>query len=566
MTLNLKDLRTMSATTRIPLPAHLTVAWEQPHDEQLFWSLDRMHFPNPLSHVEDTVMRTGVQGMSYAFDTYDIPLSAHARRFWTYHYSAMAPLTASPEQLEEMARRSEEKLGAAMAQLGERWERDWLPEIQEHLAYWEAFDLRGAAMPDLLDHLDETLVLLSRLWAIHFEIVLPSYLAISLFDEFYRDLFGAESAFAAYELLQGLDNRTVDAGLALWRLSREVLATPVVRRVIEETTDQDVIPALETFPEGHLFLVELYAYLAEFGRRGQMWGVSYPSWIEDPSPVIKNIRDYIAQPERDPAREQAELAVVREERVAAARRLLELYPAPVREQFEFLLKAAQEGVVLSEDHGFWIDFAASHEVRRVFLELGRRFAEAGVIDGADDIFHLTIDEIRATAEAFGAIDWRAQIAARKAEIEFYRAVELPPAIGTLPPGPPPDNPIARAIGKFFGAPAVQSEDPDVIAGAAGSPGLVTGRAKVVRSLAEAGKVTPGDILVAETTSPSWTPLFATVAAVVTDTGGILSHCAVVAREYRIPAVVGTGFATNAIQDGDLIEVDGDRGIVRILGE
>ena len=90
-----------------------------------------------------------------------------------------------------------------------------------------------------------------------------------------------------------------------------------------------------------------------------------------------------------------------------------------------------------------------------------------------------------------------------------------------------------------------------------------GPARVVRSLAEATKLRRGDVLVAETTAPPWTPLFATAAAIVTDTGGILSHCAVVAREYRIPAVVGTGRATATIRDGQILEVDGDAGLVRI---
>ena len=103
------------------------------------------------------------------------------------------------------------------------------------------------------------------------------------------------------------------------------------------------------------------------------------------------------------------------------------------------------------------------------------------------------------------------------------------------------------------------------AGAAGSPGVVRGVARVIRSLADAAALRPGEILVAETTAPPWTPLFATAAAVVTDTGGVLSHCAVVAREYRIPAVVGTGMATRAIADGQIVEVDGDAGMVRIVG-
>ena len=104
----------------------------------------------------------------------------------------------------------------------------------------------------------------------------------------------------------------------------------------------------------------------------------------------------------------------------------------------------------------------------------------------------------------------------------------------------------------------------MLRGAGGSPGVVRGPARVIRTLAESTKLQPGDILVAETTAPPWTPLFATAAAVVTDTGGILSHCAVVAREYAIPAVVGVGVATERIVDGQWLEVDGAAGCVRLL--
>ncbi len=103
-----------------------------------------------------------------------------------------------------------------------------------------------------------------------------------------------------------------------------------------------------------------------------------------------------------------------------------------------------------------------------------------------------------------------------------------------------------------------------MAGNAGSPGKVRGTARVVRSLAESHKLGVGEILVAQTTSPSWTPLFGTAAGIVTDTGGILSHCAVVAREYGIPAVVGTAVATSIITDGQTIEVDGDAGQVHLI--
>ena len=211
---------------------------------------------------------------------------------------------------------------------------------------------------------------------------------------------------------------------------------------------------------------------------------------------------------------------------------------------------------------FWIDFASTHRVRRVLLEIGRRLAEAHAIEQPADVFCLTLDELRDLVPAPIHRDHRPQVGERRAEIRHFRAVTPPPVLGT-DNGPPPDDPVGRFFGKFFGGPPPASEAPDVLRGNAGSPGKARGPAKVVRSLADATKLQQGDVLVAETTAPPWTPLFATAAAIVTDTGGILSHCAVVAREYRIPAVVGTGRATAAIRDGQILEVDGDAGLVRI---
>jgi rifampicin phosphotransferase len=278
------------------------------------------------------------------------------------------------------------------------------------------------------------------------------------------------------------------------------------------------------------------------------------------------LKDYITQSSGGPDEELAALAAERERYLAETRERLAGYPQAVRDQFETLLKAAVEGMVLSEDHGFWIDFNSTARVRKVFMEFGHHFAEAGVVEEPGDVFHLTIDEIRETAEQLPNLGRRNLVARRKAEMERFGKMQPPPALGTPPPGPPPDNPVNRALGKFFGGPPHQQDDPNVLKGNPGSPGVISGRARVLRSLPETGGLEEGEILVAETTAPPWTPLFATAAAVVTDTGGVLSHCAVVAREYRIPAVVGAAMATSTIKDGQSIEVDGDKGIVRLLSE
>ena len=552
----------------IPAPPDFPVVWENPDDERLFWTRDAMHFPNPVNALEDELSVRIAQGNGFAVacEAYDLPIRLRARRINTYLYTAVAPIMAPPEEMEAISERSREKLGDAMAQLNERWTGEFLPEIRQYLQDWDRFDLRGASMPELLDHLDETVARFRRLWEIHFTIVLPMGLSMSMFEEYYRDLFGSDGVFDAYRLMQGLDNKTVETGRELWRLSRQALKVPEVRKVLEENAAADVVPALEGSAQGTEFLTKVDAYLKEYGHRGELWGISYPTWAEDPTPAIKMLKDYVTQSGGGPDEELASLSAEREQLLAETRERLEGYPQAVRDEFQFLLKVAQESVVLSEDHGFWIDFNATARVRGVVVEFGRRFAEAGVIQRPDDILHLNLDELRETARRLPDLDRRDLVSRRKAELKHFAKAQPPPALGTPPPGPPPDNPVNRAMGKHFGGPPQLPDEAGVLRGNPGSPGVVRGRARVLRSLSEATGLRQSEVLVAETTAPPWTPLFATAAAVVTDTGGILSHCAVVAREYRIPAVVGAAMATATIRDGQTVEVDGDAGIVRVLSE
>jgi pyruvate,water dikinase len=155
-------------------------------------------------------------------------------------------------------------------------------------------------------------------------------------------------------------------------------------------------------------------------------------------------------------------------------------------------------------------------------------------------------------------------ASRRAEMEQWAKVRPPELVGT-DYGPPPDNPITRALLKFFGTPERPGAPAQTrVQGNAGSTGKVTGTARVILNLQDAGRLNRGDILVTPTTSPPWTPFFATVGGIVTETGGALSHCAIVAREYGIPAVVGAANATTAIPEGATIEIDGDTGSVRVV--
>jgi len=160
-------------------------------------------------------------------------------------------------------------------------------------------------------------------------------------------------------------------------------------------------------------------------------------------------------------------------------------------------------------------------------------------------------------------DYREQTRQRRASVEEAARIVPPDHLGEPTPANP-DPFFIAVVDKMLGLlPVEPSSDPSIITGVAASPGTAQGTAKVVRSLVEASKLQQGDIMVCEMTVPTWVPLFATVSAIVADSGGVLCHCAIVAREFGLPAVVGTHVGTHVLRDGMTVTVDGTRGIVRI---
>ncbi|HEV2057978.1 MAG TPA: PEP-utilizing enzyme [Solirubrobacteraceae bacterium] len=534
-----------------------------PADEALFWQQDKMHFPDPLSPMESAMIEGVIgHGFSHGIRAYDAPLGGmRVRTINGYQYQAMVPMNGTPEEMAAQGAVAEASIRAAIGRLDELWYEQILPEVREHLGFWDSFDLEGATRDALAAHVAETWDRLLRVWELHFEIVLPGYLAISEFDELYRGLFPEAGALEAYRLLEGLPNLTVEVGQALWTLSRR--AGGAVRDVLMSHPAADVPARLYATSEGRAFLTELELYVDRYGRRADKWTIVAPSWTEDPTPVIERLQDFV----RRPASEAPEVttqaaAAARDHAIAEARERLRDYPAPIVGQFEAMLAAAQSGLVISEDHNFYIDNMSIHHLRAVLLEAGRRLAEDGTIVAANDVFMLTPEELQHALASPGA-NLHAVVEERLAAIARQRTITPPPVLGAIPTAPPPDDAFTRFAMKFNGVPQAPENEREV-RGSAGSSGIVRGTARIIRSISESGRIRPGDIIVAETTAPPWTPLFATVAAVVTDTGGVLSHCAVVAREYGIPAVVGTGIATTVISDGQTIEVDGDAGVVRIV--
>ena len=545
----------------IPLPADFPVEWEQPEDAHRLWERETMHLPGQSTQLDDSFVRRWVDaGFNAACEDYSMPVRNAYRRINTYVYQSISPISHDHAVLEQLGKTAQERLGAAIGRQVELWEGERLPEIKGLLARWRAFDLDAASDGELIGHLNDTVAWGERAWHIHFLTVFPVIVSMSLFDDLHTELFGSDDPYGAFRLLQGQDNMSLVVDRALYALSRRALASATVREVLETSAAADVVELLEGSEDGRAFLAELGAFLAEHGRRTTLYiNVSAPSWIEDPTALITVLQDAVTQPERDHAGDLEALAEERERLTAAARERLSAYPEAVRGQFEFLLSAARQGSVMQEDHNYWIDTQIVYEVRMVVLAVGERLAANGALDDPADVFHLRLDELGDLT-----VDRRGVVAERKAEMAAFGSVASPPVLGTLPPGPPPDDPISRAVIKMFGGRPRESATPDVFYGMAGSPGVARGAVRIVRSLAEGETLRQGEVLVAPTTAPPWTPLFAKAAAIVTDAGGILSHCAVVAREYGIPAVVGAKQATAVLHDGQVVEVDGTAGSVRIV--
>ena len=555
-------------TNRIAIPADFLVTWPRPEDAELFWAQDRLHYPDPVTPLEFSMIEGAVDaGITAAARVYGIPLTVLDRHINSYLYVAIVPDELNEADAVAIAQASEARLRAAMARMETEWLEVWLPQIQGHLAFWQAFDLSSASLPELLAHLSASWPRLQQVWEIHFLLFLPSMLAISQFADLYGELWEDAGALEAYSLLGGFPSKTMESAESLWRLSRLALASPLVANLLADTPPQMLRERLAGSAEGRTFLVELNGYLHEHGYRGDKLSLHYPFWVEDPTPVLKNLLDYLAQPDRDFAAERTEMAAQRERNVAHARSHLRYYPQPVREEFDFLLAAAWAGMRLKEDHGYWIDYKSSYCMRQIFLECGRRLLAARLVQTVDDVFYLSLAELQTvlarparfqkTWQVYHEIDGRKRVAAQFVNL-------LPPAhLGRAPSGDAPDDPISRMFLKIEGNGPGEAEDTEELRGSAGAPGVVRGPVKILRVLGDAVKLQPGDILVAESTAPAWTPLFASVAGVITDSGGALSHSAVIAREYGIPAVVGVGTATRRLTDGQIVEVNGHLGIVRI---
>lgn len=536
--------------------------WLTEADLEAFWVLDN-HYPRGMSPLGfDLVNIVGTMTQAIAER---IPLppgrGLHAVVGGTHIYAAEIPVTSEWE-MGYRGYRAAQSIPRMIAGFADAWQ-EAVEELETGFAHFRETDPSTLAPHELGRHLEDAVTFHRRAWEIHFEMMYP---LLANYVGFYG--LCAEFGIPPGEIskfLQGYDTKIMETDRELWKLAQVVqelgLEETFVGRPVGELR-----PVLETTPAGRGFLEQLDAFLDRFGWRTE--GIIEPTfvpWIEDPSPALAAIRGFLAGSGSFDF-EAAHTASVeeREQAVAAAKARLTVEE---QEAFETALAGCRAANFAwwNEEHNYYIDMRSHIPVRRAAMAIAR---SAGAAEPEDALF-LYVEELLDVAA--GRRTWAEFDAVVRDRRAFFREwwdrrSEMPKVLG--PPPPEVTDPVLKEIlgvNEDF-LRSLQEVDADAVElkGTPVSSGVARGRARVLRSADEIGLIEPGDILICEATTPSWTPAFGIIGGCVCDTGGTLSHASIVSREYRVPCVVGVGVGSRVISDGDIVEVDGDEGVVRIV--
>jgi rifampicin phosphotransferase len=520
-------------------------------DPGVTWTYDPSHYPEPMTPLSaDVWFRSMGKGIRAAARELRAPFGGfetmtHAGG-WAYEHELEPDWEPDLGHLERAA-----------LEVADRWEREYRPRVEEITE--EIRRLRPERPPpdEAAALLDRLLTLLVEQWTLHFLTVIPVHVARELVHDAYVERFGKTDDLEPYALIEGLPNETLAADECLWEIA-ELARDVDVADAILELPSEAALARLAEIEHGRGVLRALDRYLERYGGRARLHELSEPRVAERPGLALDTVRLFLEQPRDLPAERHAKAeARDRLERQVLAR----IDDDADREAFADLLARCVAAVPLEESHAYAIDYPGLGAVREALLGFGRRLVAERRLDHPEDVFMLHRDELReAVRDSWGA-DLHDLVATRRGELAAARRTTPPPFLG-----PPPDASVdvPPMVAKFYGVPGSARVEGDVVRGTAASGGRAVGRARLVHGGEDFARVEPGDVVVCTTTTPAWTPLFGSIAGLVTDTGGILCHAAVVAREYSLPAVVGAEVATTTIPDGARVEVDGGEGTVTIV--
>jgi pyruvate,water dikinase len=551
-------------------------------EQELFWVLDDLHCPNPLSPMFFDIGGWWLT-CDHMFRRFGTPFASDwiVKNVNGYLYTAATPcapdLRVEASEYEaryvpRVPRRPEhaERIGAYMGAVLPHYATNFLdwwrerlrPEIERNFAYLDGYDMDAAGLVELAVLLEDAIDIHDRHWKIHWMLNFAQFTATMGLSAAIEQVKGAADPGLVGRLQSSVADRNWDSIEALWEMKNEIKDDPELRAAFEGLGAAEALAGLAGSERGRRFLEErLDPYRLEFGNKA-IWSHEfvYPTWRENPAPILEAIRGYL-ETDYD---YRAAIRAVRDDLEAAKLELLHDVPeGEGRASLESALELSLRMNPLTPDHHFFIDQGTNARVRLVLVAMGRKLTESGVLDDAEDVMFLHYNELRALVGAANAFDAKAVVSERRDDREEQASVRPPDWIGTAT-----ESQLAFPYYTLWGFPEKFHRGPPEKAGEvhglAASPGVVEGTARVVTSTDEFDDVQEGDIVVCAMTNPGWVVLFTKIHGLVTDAGGVASHPAVVSREFGIPAVVGTSTATDVIKTGDRVRVNGTTGIVEIL--
>lgn len=493
-----------------------------------------------MTSLERDAQRAYGINAARCWDDTGVPMAQYHRYAYVDGYLYASDRHADPDELQERRTRQAERGDAWVDKGRSYYEAEIRPDAEAVLRAAARKKPRRDFLPALAGYLEASIEAYGYIGGdLHWRMAAgnkpPGW------QDFYADFTG-EPAVNGSVFLQAVPNRTTRMIARLRNVARTVQADPELSQVFVDR-DWERLVGLDA-PEFRAAFDDL---LVHHGRRtGRGYGSSAvfttPTWSMRPQTVYDIVAGYARLDLDDQERLEHQ---ARAERNNAARRMRRRLAGDDerRAAFDRAYRKAIFQVNTMEDHNHLMEQETCGRLREAIDRVGRHLAAEGHIDAPDDVFHLHAAELRTVdPHRFGAL-----VAERRNEVAAHAELEPPAFIGPEPEQAPPAD--AEAV------------EEGVLRGEGTSRGRATGRARVAADTPYPPDVDPGDILVASDAGPAWTPVFPVIGGLVLDRGAGYQHAALVAREYRIPAVIGTKRATTAITDGQLVTVDGDEGVV-----
>ncbi|GAC1654904.1 MAG: hypothetical protein NVS4B3_19270 [Gemmatimonadaceae bacterium] len=557
------------------------IEWKE-GERELFWVLDDLHCPNPVSPMFFDIGGWWLT-CDHMFRRFGTPFAADwiAKEINGYVYTAAIPADPSirPEAVEygnryvprvPLTDGYAEKMGPYLdwtlphyaSNFARWWSERFRPEMDRNFAYFDGFDLESSSRVELAVLLEDAIDMHDRHWKIHWLLNFAQFTATMGLESTAREVRGDVDPELLGRLQSSLDDRNWDAVRDLWEIKQLVNSDPELADAFTGSTAADVMRALSKSEHGRRLIEErIKPHQNEFGYKA-IWSheFRFRLWVEDPAPIIEAVRGYIISDFDCPSSHGA----VRKDVESAQAELLQGLADDDRRKLECALELSLDLNPLTPDHHFYIDQGTNARLRLVLMGIGDRLVEADELDDREDVVYLRYQELRAIlADPASLPNIKELVSARRDYLEEASERRPPSWVGTAT-----EEALGFPYWTNWGFPerfyAGEPEKADEVRGIGASPGVVEGVARLVGSIDEFDAVRTGEIVVCRMTNPAWVVLFTKISGLVTESGGTTSHPAVVAREFGIPAVVGTSDAGHRIKTGDRIRVNGTTGLVEIL--